>query len=314
MWLAVCGLVVVVLVAAYIYNRLTIGRCKSTTDLTGKTAIVTGSNAGIGYYTALDFAKRNCRVILACRNVKKAELAAEEIRTVSGNPNVLTMVLDTSRLHSVQEFAKEFLATENRLDILVNNAGIARFQGLSKEGLDQVMATNYFGHFLLTNLLLDCMKKTGSSRVVNVSSLIHAAVWSLDLKTLATPDESNFMKSTYGRSKLCNVLFTVELARRLQGTGVTTYSLHPGGVATKIRYSLPAPLLFLSNVFLYMMKSPDEGAQTSIYCSVEPGIEAHNGKYFSDCQLKEPSLLSKDAALAKKLWEATEHIVGMNEK
>uniref|UniRef100_A0A8B9QLM9 Retinol dehydrogenase 12 n=1 Tax=Apteryx owenii TaxID=8824 RepID=A0A8B9QLM9_APTOW len=188
------------------------------TDLTGKTVIVTGANSGIGKRVALDLARRNARTILACRSRERGQAAAEEIRAATGNPAVLLRLLDTGSLASVRAFARQVLREEKRLDVLVNNAGLSGLPfAVTPEGLEQTFATNYLGPFLLTNLLLDLLKASAPARVVNVSSFRHSA-GTVNLRHL-TGQECPKRHQIYSSTKLMNVLFTAELARRLQGTG-----------------------------------------------------------------------------------------------
>ncbi|EFA10517.1 WW domain-containing oxidoreductase-like Protein [Tribolium castaneum] len=297
---------------AKIYLRLTTGWCKSHTCLVGKTTIITGSNTGIGYETALDFAKRGARVILACRNAAKAEEARSKIVSETGNANVVVKLLDLSSFDSVRAFAKEINETENRLDILVNNAGVIGIgDDTSKDGLSLVIQINHFSGFLLTNLLISLLKKSAPSRVVNVSSMAAEGAKNLDLDKIG---QHVSVMEDYCNSKLCNVLFTQELARKLDGTGVTTYSLHPGVVETEIVNNTSGILKIGFSVLRKLhSKTVEEGAQTSIFCSVAKGIENHNGEHFSDCKRVEPYKTARNPGLAKKLWEKSEQIVRLQE-
>ncbi|KAM4627163.1 dehydrogenase/reductase SDR family member 13-like isoform 2-T2 [Polymixia lowei] len=224
---------VVIGVGYMFHNAVVKGRrCTSKAKLHGKTVIVTGSNTGIGKTTAIDLAKRGARVILACRCKLRGEVALAEIKEESGSNEVVFMQLDLGSLKSVRSFAETFLKTEPRLDLLINNAGIY-LQGRTEDGLGLMFGVNHIGHFLLTNLLLDRLKECGPSRVVNVASVGHN-FGTIDFDCLKTHKAlgigNSFLKvmKIYCNSKLCNVLFTHELARRLQGTDVTCYSLHPG--------------------------------------------------------------------------------------
>ncbi|XP_045190445.2 retinol dehydrogenase 12-like isoform X2 [Mercenaria mercenaria] len=293
------------------------GKCTSSTDLSGKVAIVTGANTGIGYFTALDFARRNARVILACRDLVKGQEAVEKIRGQTGNTDNVVIKLDLSLMKSVREFAEQINKQEARLDILVNNAGMAGLP-LTKtdEGFEVMYATNHFGHFLLTNLLLGLLKKSQPSRIVNVSSMAHRWSKGIDFDNLKA-EKSYSITDTYFSSKLANILFTRELARKLEGTGVSTSCLHPGPVNTRLLYDAFNPVLkplhFIAACFL---KTAEEGAQTSIYCSVSEDLEGVSGKYYVDCQEAEDqsSDLSKDMGLAKKLWEISEKYTGLAEQ
>jgi len=301
----------ILFLASYCYVKFTRGVCKSKADLSGKTVIVTGANSGIGYYTALDLAARNGRVILAGRNLQKTEDAAARIRLETGNANVVAMLLDVSLMSDVRRFVEEFKKNETRLDILLNNAGVAglSFQ-LTSEGLETVMATNHLGHFLLTNLLLETLIKSSPSRVVNVSSILHSS-GKIEFEFYKKGGSHRRQRAAYHNSKFANVLFTTELSKRCHGTGVSAFALHPGAVKTEIWRNIKAPFRWLVKCFFLWFKNSQEGAQTSIYCAVQEGLEEHSGRYFSDCALAKQSDQSKDDGLAKKLWEASEILTGL---
>ena len=221
--------------SAYLARRYLIGGvCRSVARLDGKTAIVTGSNAGIGKETAMDLAKRNARVILACRSVEKGEKAAVEIRKGSGNDKVIFRQLDLASLQSVRSFADSVLKEEPRIDILINNAAIflVPFKR-TVDGIESQFSVNYLGHFLLTNLLLDRMKESPSSRIVNVAADIPSLVGSLtggiDFSDINSERSYNRVKA-YIQSKYSVFLSSQQLAKRLQGTNVTVSTVHPGVV------------------------------------------------------------------------------------
>ncbi|KAH3855036.1 retinol dehydrogenase 12-like [Dreissena polymorpha] len=295
------------------------GVCRSTVKLHNLTVLITGSNTGIGKETAKDLAGRGARVILACRDMKRANEAADDIKRSTGNSNVVVYKLDLSSLKSVRACAKEVLEKEDRLDILVNNAGVMWTpQWKTEDGLELQMGTNHLGHFLFTNLLLDLIKKSAPSRIVTVSSLGHTFVKHLDLDDLNS-EKSYSPVMAYSQSKLANILFTRELSRRLKGTGVVTASLHPGAVATELlRYineyniciRIPV-LIFYHAFFKFFCKTPTAGAQTSLHCALAPEVERQSGKYFSDCAVKDPSKLAQDDELAAKLWTVSEKMVGL---
>nr|XP_969508.2 PREDICTED: uncharacterized protein LOC657996 [Tribolium castaneum] len=291
-----------------IYIKFTTGWCRSKTCLVGKTAIITGANTGIGFETALDFAKRGARVILACRDEKRAEDARYKVIEETGNKNVVVKLINMSSFNSVREFAKEINETEDRLDILVNNAGAGGIgDKKSKDGHVLLMQINYFSSFLLTHLLIGLLKKTKGSRVINVSSMVAKYAKNFDVSNV---DKYPGIVTVYYYSKLCNILFTKELARRLEGTEVTTYSLHPGAVKTELyRHAKNGYKLlfqFLTNIFF---KTSEEGAQTTIYCSVTKRIEKYSGEHFEDCQKVASYKTVADPDLPKKLWEFTQDIV-----
>ncbi|XP_053407880.1 retinol dehydrogenase 11-like isoform X2 [Mercenaria mercenaria] len=306
-------LVSVLIILKYLHARYvetTYARCTSSTDLSGKVAVVSGANTGIGYFTALDFARRKARVILACRDLKKGQEAVDKIKSSTGNNDVVVMKLDLSSFQSVRNFATMINKQENRLDILVNNAG-----ALILGQLDMMMRVNYFGHFLLTNLLLGLLKKSAPSRIVNVTSAAHRESRGIDFENLKA--EKSFIKTltalkAYQNAKLGNVLFTRELARRLEGSGVTSYSVHPGAVDTKIWGEISG----LFSIVRWFFQTPEEGAQTTIYCSVSEDLEGVSGKFYYDCNEAEDksSSVSKDMDLAQKLWEISETYTGLKEQ
>lgn len=313
--LLVVGVVVGI---AYIYRHVVVKgkRCTSNKRLDGKTVIVTGSNTGIGKTTAIDLAKRGARVILACRSKQRGEAAVEEVKRESGSNQVVFMPLDLGSLKSVRSFTETFLKSEPRLDILINNAGIY-LQGRTEDGLGLMFGVNHIGHFLLTNLLLDRLKECEPSRVVVVSSMAHN-FGKIDFDCLNTHKAlglgTSFMEvlQTYSDSKLCNVLFTYELAKRLQGTKVTCYSLHPGAINSELARNVSSVFqMLLKPLTAFFFKDTVQGAQTTLHCAVEEGIEPLNGRYFSNCTVREVYPKAKDDAVAKKLWELSERLSGL---
>jgi len=300
------------LVVLKIYITVTTGLCQSTDRLKEKTVIITGASAGIGKETALDLAQRGARIILGCRNVKKAASVRDEIIRRSGNKNVVVRELDLASLSSVRKFASGILKHESRLDILINNAGCAGMEKmLTEDGLEYQMQTNHFSHFLLTNLLLGLLKQTAPSRVINVSSLAHTFINKLDFSNLNS-EISYDSSQVYSNSKLCQILFSRYLAPLIIKDGVTINCLHPGVVYTDIIQSFVHPIL---RIWVYkpidfvsrqLFKTAKEGAQTSIHLAVAKAVETTTGEYFSDCKVAKTSKLAQDDALAKKLWEISE--------
>ncbi|XP_067102770.1 dehydrogenase/reductase SDR family member 13-like [Osmerus mordax] len=290
--------------------------CKSKVKLHGKTAIVTGSNTGIGKTTAIDLAKRGARVILACRSKQRGEAALAEIKKESGSNQAVYMQLDLGSLKSVRSFVETFLKTEPRLDLLINNAGIY-MQGQTEDGLGMMFGVNHIGHFLLTILLLDRLKECGPSRVVNVSSTFHN-FGTIDFNCLSTHKELGVGKTTiddtkiYSNSKLCNVLFTHELAQRLKGTKVTCYSLHPGSINTDLTRDAKILAMLLKPITMLFFKTPVQGSQTTLHCALQEGLEPLSGRYFSNCTVRDVYAKAKDDAVAKKLWEVSETLCGLS--
>ncbi|XP_071801425.1 retinol dehydrogenase 13-like [Asterias amurensis] len=291
--------------------------CKSENRLDGKTVIITGANCGIGKETAKDLARRGGHVILACRDEKKAEKARREIVDDTGNQDVVVRKLDLASLKSIREFAQQINAEESNLHVLINNAGIMRCPYLQTEdGFEMQFGVNHLGHFYLTNLLLDKMKSSSPSRIINVSSLAHTT-GDIDFNNLNSESEYR-TADAYSDSKLANILFTHELSKRLQGTGVTANSLHPGVVKTQIGrftglYQSGFSAFILGPIFWLCVKTPKQGAQTSVHCAVDSELENVSGKYFSDCAEKACGPKGLDDAVAKRLWEESARLVGLDQ-
>jgi len=305
--------IVIILVIIKVLIKLTIGWNKSYTCLAEKTTIVTGSNTGIGFFTAQEFAKRGARVILACRDKDRAEKAKEKIIEATDNPNVVVKLVDFASLESVRKFAKEINAEEKRLDILVNNAGAAGVNDVTTiDGNNLLVQVNHLGPFLLTNLLIDLLKKSTPSRIVNVSS---AASWWAKLKPNdlnAFPTAKPARSINYSNTKLCNIMFTNELARQLEGSGVVAYSVHPGVVNTEIFRRLHRFGKIILSMILPFFKTSEEGAQTSIHVALSKDIEGVSGEYFDNCRIAWfPPMhkLARNEGVVKKVWEKSEELV-----
>ena len=259
-------------------------RCHSTKSLKGKTVVITGANTGIGKETAVDLATRGARVVIGCRNLEKGKAALKEIQGRSGSTNVFLEELDLASLDSVRKFADNILNSEPRLDILVNNAGVlACPYQKTEDGFEMQFGVNHLGHFLLTILLLDLLKRSAPSRIINVSSLAHKfAFGGINFDDIHF-ERNYFNYGAYNHSKLANLLFTSELSKRLEGTHVTANALHPGAVSTDLqRHS------FISNALVsplrwYFFKTAEQGAQTTIYCAVSEEMEGVSGKYLAEC-------------------------------
>lgn len=307
--------VILVLLVFKLYIKTTTAWCKSNVCLIGKTAIVTGANTGIGYETAADFAKRGAKVILACRDPTRGNNAAERIINETDNPNIFFKQLNLCSFKSVRQFVDDVRKSEVRLDILVNNAGASIIApSKTEDGLLELMQTNYFGAFLLTNLLLDLLKKTPNSRIINVSSIIAQGYGNLDVNNLNEHPKGILAHlKIYSKSKLCNILFNIELANRLKGTSVTAYSLHPGIILTGIWRGIPIGLRQLwEQMISLLFKNSLEGAQTTIYCSVAKNIEHLSGQHFQDCHVMNMYKSARDPELPKKLWTVSEKLVRLN--
>ncbi len=284
-------------------------------DMQGKTVVVTGGNSGIGLETAEALAGMGARVIVTARNADKGRAAvADIVRRVGGHAEVQLVVFDLADLASVRRGAEEILEQAPRLDVLVNNAGVVLTERRETvDGLEATLATNHLGPFLLTNLLLDRLKESAPSRIVNVASTAHnAARKGMPFDDLQSTRRYRGMR-VYGQSKLANILFTLELSRRLEGTGVTANSLHPGTVRTgygadgDARGFLAFGLLISKWFFL----SPAKGARTSIYLASSPQVEGVTGEYFVKCKPTKPRRWAQDAEAAQRLWQVSEDLVGL---
>ncbi|HEY1713866.1 MAG TPA: SDR family oxidoreductase [Solirubrobacteraceae bacterium] len=270
------------------------------------TVLVTGANTGIGRATTESLASGGATVYMACRNQAKAVPVREEIAAATGNANLHLVTLDLADLASVRACADAFCQTGAPLHVLVNNAGLAGKRGTTAGGFELAFGTNHVGPFLLTNLLLDRLRSSAPARIVTVSSEGHYRVDGIDYDAVRRPTRTRTAFHEYCVSKLANVLHSQELARRLDGSGVTTYSLHPGTIASDVWREVPWPIRPLLKL---RMRSPEEGAQTSLYCATSPDVAGESGLYYDDCRRKEPSRHATPEAGAE-LWERSEAWVG----
>jgi dehydrogenase/reductase SDR family protein 13 len=276
-------------------------------DLTGRTFLVTGASSGIGRALVEALAAGNARVVLACRSEARTAPVLEALRSRHPGVDATLLLLDLADLGSVRSAAASFLATGERLDVLVNNAGVAGTRALSADGFDLTYATNHIGPFLFTNLLLPRLLASAEGRIVNVASAAHRQVDHIDWSVLErrdAPKRSAF--ADYAVTKLMNILHARELARRLIGTTVTTYALHPGAVASNIWRAIPQPVQGFLKLF---MLSNEHGARTPLYCATAPELRGVSGHYYAHTSELAPSKLAQDAALARELWERTEQIL-----
>ncbi len=279
------------------------------TDLAGKTYVITGANSGIGKITAHELARRGAHVIIAARSADKTLPVIDEIKRETGNDQVEFIALDLADLASVRRCAEELLARKTPIHGLINNAGLAGSRGTTKDGFELTFGTNHLGHYLLTRLLLDRIKESGPARIVNVASASHYQARSVDWNALREKTKTRTGLHEYAVSKLANVLFTKELARRLEGTNVTTYALHPGVVATNVWRRVPGPLRWVMKKF---MVTPEQGAQTSIRCATAPELAGETGRYYDqDGRERKPNKLANDPALAEQLWVKSAEWTGL---
>lgn len=272
-------------------------------NMVGKTCIVTGANSGIGKETAIGLAGLGARLVMVCRNEKKGNEAKSEIEKRTGNKSIDLLLCDLSSLSEVRKLSARILDDYEKIDVLVNNAGVFSLRSKKTgDGFERTFAVNYFSPFLLTLLLLDRLKSSSPSRIVNVSSVSHFS-GHIDLKTVAERGGYARLRG-YSDSKLALVMFTYELARRIQGTGVTANCLHPGAVSTNI-WRLPT---ILTRPFMISAK---KGAETSIYLASSPEVEGETGKYYEKMKSKRSSEESYDLEKARELWELTLRLVGL---
>lgn len=270
----------------------------------GKVALVTGANSGIGRVTARTLALQGWHVFLACRDQARTQPVLDELAQASGgSAKAEFLPLELGDFESVRRCAAQFTARKLPLHLLVANAGLAGSPGLTRSGFERTFGVCHMGHFLLTQLLLDTLKASAPARIVVVASKAHYRARGIAFDALRKPTATTTGFPEYQVAKLANVLFAAELARRLQGTGVTTYSLHPGVVATDVWRAVPAPLARIAKWF---MLSEEQGAATSLHCATSAEAGRETGLYYDKCRPIEPGPLAKDAALARALWERSE--------
>jgi NAD(P)-dependent dehydrogenase (short-subunit alcohol dehydrogenase family) len=272
-----------------------------------RVALITGANTGIGRVTARVLAQQGVHVFVACRSAQRTQALLEEIHAVAPAAKVEWLPLDLQDFKSIRACAQAFLSRGLPLHLLINNAGIAGARGITAQGFELAFGVNHLGHFLLTQLLLQRLQHSAPARIVTVASRAHHRVPGIAWQAVCQPTASVSGIAEYGVSKLANVLFSAELGRRLVGTGVTTYALHPGVVATDVWRALPWPLADLLKLFLV---SPEKGAATTLYCANDAGVDAQSGLYYDACRTKTPSRAARDPALAAELWRRSEDWVG----
>ena len=266
----------------------------------GRTFLVTGGNTGIGLSTATELARRGGRVYIGCRSMAAGEAAVVAIKSAAGSPDVWLLPLDLSSLTSVRACAAAFLARGEPLHVLVNNAGLGGQRGLTVDGFELHFGVNHLGHYALTLLLLDRLTASGpDARIVNVSSAAHYGAPGIDFDALRRRTASFTGQREYAVSKLCNVLFTIELTRRLDGSSVAAHALHPGVVASDIWRRVPR---LVRPLITARMLTTEQGAVTSLYCATSPALAASGGGYYDKCAVQEPNQAATPE-LAELLWK-----------
>jgi len=273
------------------------------TKANARVALITGANVGIGRVTAIELAKAGHRVIIAGRSLARTQPILDDIQALPGSLPALFLPLDLSSMNSVRACAEAFAALQLPLHLLVNNAGVAGARGLTVDGFEMTFGVNHVGHFLLTQVLLPHLIAAAPARVVTVASRAHKRTSGINWEDVRRPTRSITGIREYANSKLANLLFSAELAKRLQGTQVSTYSLHPGVVDTEIWRALPTwarPLLRLRGLL-----TAEEGARTTLHCALH-APQTETGLYYADCHPTAPAALGQNAELARALWERSE--------
>lgn len=286
-----------------------------TWSVEGKTCIVTGASTGIGVETALGLAKLGAKVVMTARNRGKGERALEYVRQKSGSDRVELMMVDLASFASIRAFAEEFRKSHERLHVLVNNAGALNYRRLeTADGIELTFGVNHLGYFLLTHLLLDLLKSSAPARIVNVASTAHTRASGIDLDELDRKGAYSPMH-VYAVSKLANVMFTYELARRLEGTGVTANALHPGVIRSGFGLNNEGLVRFVFQLFHVLawpfLKSNAQGATTSLYVATAPELENVSGEYFQESREKASTAASHDVEAQRRLWEISERMTGL---
>jgi NAD(P)-dependent dehydrogenase (short-subunit alcohol dehydrogenase family) len=269
-----------------------------------KVCLITGASTGIGYVTALELAKMGASVVMANRDPERGERARAEITAKSGNPNVELLLCDLSSQKRIRALAEEFKRRHNRLHILINNAAIVPAKRtLTEDGIEKQFAVNHLAYFLLTGLLLDTLKASAPARVVSVSSGMHHRA-KLDFDNLQAEKSYKAMKR-YAETKLMNICFALELARRLEGTGVTSNALAPGFTATDIGREYSPVTRYITRL---MAQPKEKGAETVVYLASSPEVEGINGRYFAKKVEAKVSPIASDPSNARRLWSISEKL------
>ncbi|CAL7948492.1 unnamed protein product [Xylocopa violacea] len=289
---------------------------KNQDKLTNKVAIVTGANTGIGREVTRNLAKREAKVIMACRDMDKCEIARREIVFESKNKYVYCRKCDLASQESIRAFVDQFKKEHSELHLLINNAGVMRCpKSYTKEGIELQFGVNHIGHFLLTNLLLDVLKDSAPARIINLTSNVHKR-GKIKLKDLNN-DKDYEPGAAYAQSKLANILFTKELANKLKGTGVTVNAVYPGIVRTDITrhmgiYQYYLGRLLVNSIMWIFIKPPIKGAQTVLFAAIDPSLEDVTGAYLVNNKIKEVTGEAGDDRLAKWLWAVSEKWTKLN--
>ncbi len=281
-------------------------------ELKGKVCLITGATSGIGRATARAVAAAGAELFVVCRNAAKGEALLDELKRETGNDRLQLLVGDLASQAELRAVAQAFLATGKPLHLLINNAGVVNMERrLTVDGIEETFAVNHLAYFLLTELLLDRLKASAPARIVSVASGAHAFCKGVNFNDLGfAKDYKTF--TVYGHSKLCNILWTRELARRLAGTGVTANCLHPGAVRTGLGTQNGLLGKLTSKLLGPFFRSPEKGAATSIYLATSDAVEGVSGDYFANCKAINPKPWGRDDIAARKLWAVSEQLVAQS--
>lgn len=279
-------------------------------SMSGRTCLITGASSGIGRATAVELARMGACLVLVCRDRRRGEDTVDAIRRESGNRGVTLLLADLSSQQSIRQLARDFLATERPLHVLINNAGVVNLQRqVTVDGIEEVFAVNHLAYYLLTHLLLERLVASAPARIINVASDAHK-FGGIDFDNLQGERRYRAMR-IYGQSKLANILFTYELARRLEGRGVTVNCLHPGAVATGLGKNNGSWARAVIAMLRPFFRTADGGAATSIYLASAPEVATVNGKYFVNRKEARSSKASYDTDAARRLWALSAQMTGL---
>lgn len=272
-------------------------------NIEGQRVVITGASSGIGLITARELARAGAEVVLACRSEEKTTPIIQDLRQQFGQQAASFLPLDLASFTSVRRATQRLLSDDIPIRLLINNAGIAAHRGVTHEGFEMTFGVNHLGHFLFTLPLLPVMDQKAGARVLTVASRAHRDVRKFDFSLLreSTPTFTGLRE--YAISKLSNVLFAKELARRLGDRRITSVSIHPGAVATDVWRRIPPPFDALAKLF---MISEEKGAETTLHCALAEDVDQHTGAYFYKSRPETPSKLARDTTLARQLWEQSE--------
>jgi len=279
----------------------------------GKICIVTGATSGIGRSTALGLARSGATLALVCRDPARAEAVVRAIRDETGSTAVEVFLADLASQAAIRRVADALLECHPRIHLLVNNAGVVNLQRrVTEDGIEEVFAVNHLAYFLLTHLLLPRLRESAPARIVNVASDAHKFVKGINFDDVGFSDGYKSMR-VYGHSKLANLLFTFELARRLDGVGVTANCVHPGAVATGLGKNNGTIANVLIRTLAPFFRTPDKGAATTLHVATSPALEGVTGRYFANCRETRSSPASHDRDAAQRLWDLSANLTGLDE-